>query len=36
MKESYEEELANHFGFQRRGDCGSNVVMSVRAEGQAG
>ncbi len=36
MKESYEEELANHFGLQRRGDCGNNVVLSVRAEGQAG
>ena len=36
MKESYEEELANHFGLQRRGDCGNNVVLSVRAEGHAG
>ena len=36
MKESYEEELANRFGLQRRGDCGNNVFLSVRAEGQAG
>jgi hypothetical protein len=36
MKESYEEDLANHFGLQRRGGCGNNVVLSVRAEGQAG
>lgn len=36
MKESYEEDVANHFGLQRRGDCGNNVVLSVRAEGQAG
>ena len=36
MKESYEEDLANRFGLQRRGDCGNNVVLSVRTEGQAG
>lgn len=36
MKESYEEDVAHHFGLQRRGDCGNNVVLSVRAEGQAG
>lgn len=36
MKESYEEDLASHFGLQRRGDCGNNVVLSIRAEGQAG
>lgn len=36
MKESYEEGLANHFGLQRRGVSGNNVVLSVRAEGQAG
>ncbi len=34
MKESYEEDLANDFGLQRKGDCGNNVVLSVRAEGQ--
>ena len=36
MKESYEEDLVHHFGLQRRGDCGNKVVLSVRAEGQAG
>lgn len=36
MKESYEEDVADHFGLQRRGDGGNNVVLSVRAEGQAG
>ena len=36
MKESYEENLANYFGLQRRGDCGNKVVLSVRSEGQAG
>lgn len=33
MKESYEEGLANHFGLQRRGDSGNNVVLSVRVGG---
>ncbi len=36
MKVSYEEGLANYFGLQRRGDCGNNVVLSVRVEGNAG
>ncbi len=36
MKESNEEDLANHFGLRRRGDRGNNVVLSVRTEGQAG
>lgn len=36
MKESYEEDLANHFGLQRRGDGGNNVVLCVRVEGLAG
>ena len=36
MKESYEEDLGNRFGLQRRADCGNNVVLSVRAEGHAG
>jgi hypothetical protein len=36
MKESYEEDFANHFGLQRRGDSGNNVVLSIRAEGLAG
>jgi hypothetical protein len=36
MKESYEEDLANYFGLQRRGDCGNNVVLSVCVEGLAG
>lgn len=33
---SYEEDLADHFGLQRRVDCGNKVVLSVRVEGQAG
>ena len=36
MKESYEEAIIHHFGLQRRGDRGNEVVLSVRAEGQAG
>ncbi len=36
MKVSYEESLANHFGLQRRCDGGNDVVLSVRAEGNAG
>lgn len=36
MKESYEEDLANHFGLQRRGGCGNVSVLSVRAKGNAG
>jgi len=36
MKVSYEEGLANYLGLQRRGDCGNNVVLSVREEGNAG
>ncbi|MDA1017157.1 MAG: hypothetical protein O3A00_22205, partial [Planctomycetota bacterium] len=34
MKESYEEDLANHFGLQGRADCNNNVVLSDRAEVQ--
>ena len=36
MKESYEEDVANQFALQRRGDFGNNVVLSVRAEGLTG
>jgi hypothetical protein len=36
MKVSYEEELAIHFGLQRRGDSGNGIVLSVRAKGNAG
>ena len=33
---SYEEELANHFGLQRRAGIGNDASLSVRAEGNAG
>ena len=36
MKVSYEEDLANRFGLQRRGDSGNGIVLSVRAKGNAG
>ena len=36
MKVSYEERLATDFGLRRRCDCGNNVVLSVRAGGNAG
>ena len=36
MKVSYEEELAIHFGLQRRGGSGNGIVLSVRAKGNAG
>ena len=36
MKESYEEELATHFGLQRRAGNGNVSGLSVRAEGSAG
>ena len=31
MRVSYEEELAIHFGLQRRSDFGNGIVLSVRA-----
>ena len=36
MRVSYEEDLANYFGLQRRGDSGTGIVLSVRAKGNAG
>ena len=36
MEDSYEEDLANHFGLQRRGVPGNRFVLSVRAKGNAG
>jgi hypothetical protein len=36
MKVSYEERLATDFGLRRRCDSGNNVVLSVRAGGNAG
>ncbi len=36
MQVSYEEDLANHFGLQRRGVAGNRFVLSVRAKGNAG
>ena len=36
MKVSYEENLANYFGLQRRGDSHTGIVLSVRAKGNAG
>ncbi len=36
MKVSYEENLANCFGLQRRGDSGNGIAFSVRAKGNAG
>ena len=36
MQVSYEEELAAHFGLQRRGDFGNGIVLSVRGKGNAG
>ena len=36
MKVSYKEGLANNLGLQRRCDCGNNVVLSVRVEGNVG
>ena len=36
MKVSYEEDLANRFGLQRRGVLGNRFVLSVRAKGNAG
>ena len=36
MQVSYEEDLANHFGLQRRGVSGNRFVLSVRAKGNAG
>ena len=36
MKVSYEERLAIDFGLRRRCDEGNNVVLSVRAGGNAG
>ncbi len=36
MKESYEEDLADHFGLQRRGDSDDGMVLSVRVKGNAG
>ncbi|MCF7956305.1 MAG: hypothetical protein K9M75_10920, partial [Phycisphaerae bacterium] len=36
MKVSYEENLANYFGLQRRGGCGNAAVLSDRGKGNAG
>ena len=36
MKVSYEENLADRFGLQRRGDSGNGIVLSVRTKGNAG
>ena len=36
MKGSYKEDLANHFGLQRRGVLGNRSVFIVRAKGNAG
>jgi len=36
MKESYEEDLANRFGLQRRAGNGNVSGLSVRVEGYAG
>lgn len=36
MKVSYEEDLANHFGLQRRRGIGNVAALSVRAEGNVG
>ena len=36
MKVSYEENLANCFGHQRRGGLHAETVLSVRAKGNAG
>jgi hypothetical protein len=36
MNVSYEENLANCFGLQRRGDLQTEIVLSVRAKGNAG
>ena len=36
MRVSYEENLANYFGLQRRGDLQTEIVLSVRAKGNAG
>ena len=36
MRVSYEEDLANCFGLQRRGDSKTEIVLSVRAKGNAG
>jgi hypothetical protein len=34
MKVSYEENLANYFGLERRGGCGNVTVLSVRGNGK--
>ncbi len=36
MRVSYEENSANYFGLQRRGDLQTEIVLSVRAKGNAG
>ena len=36
MKVSYEEDLANRFGLQRRDVLGNRLVLSVRGKGNAG
>ena len=36
MQVSYEEDLANRFGLQRRGVSGNWFVLSVRVKGNAG
>ena len=36
MKVSYEEDLANRFGLDRRGEVGNRPVLSVRGKGNAG
>ena len=36
MRVSYEENLTNYFGLQRRGDLHTEIVLSVRAKGNAG
>ena len=36
MKVSYEENLANYFGLQGRGGLHTEIVLSVRAKGNAG
>ena len=35
MRVSYEENLANYFGLQRSGDLQTEIVLSVRAKGNA-
>ena len=36
MKESYEEDLASHFGLRWRCGSGNAFVLSVHLEGKAG